>query len=72
MDRFKFLNDTFGAEIGDDILTQTASRLGSILREGETVARVGSDEFMVVLAHLDQLDDVVLEIEKIKEDYPAH
>ena len=47
LDRFKFLNDTFGSEVGDDILRQIASRLGSILREGETVARVGSDEFMV-------------------------
>ena len=67
LDRFKFLNDTFGAEVGDDILKEIARRLGSILREGETVARVGSDEFMLVLAHLDQPDDVVLEIEKIKE-----
>jgi diguanylate cyclase (GGDEF)-like protein/PAS domain S-box-containing protein len=67
MDRFKFLNDTFGSEVGDEILKEIARRLESILREGETVARVGSDEFMLVLAHLDQPDDVVLEIEKIKE-----
>jgi diguanylate cyclase (GGDEF)-like protein/PAS domain S-box-containing protein len=67
LDRFKFLNDTFGVEVGDDILKEIAGRLEGLLQEGETVARVGSDEFMLVLAHLNQPDDVVLELEKIKE-----
>ena len=66
LDRFKFLNDTFGPDIGDKILKETAARLVGALGEGGTVGRVGSDEFTLVLANLDHPDDVVMVIEKIK------
>lgn len=52
LDHFKILNDTQGHDIGDMQLKQVASRLSTCVREGDTVARVGGDEFVVILAGL--------------------
>jgi diguanylate cyclase (GGDEF)-like protein/PAS domain S-box-containing protein len=52
MDRFKQLNDTLGHEMGDLLLIQVGQRLKDCVREEDTVARVGGDEFVVMLAGL--------------------
>ncbi|MDQ7081705.1 MAG: GGDEF domain-containing protein [Aquificota bacterium] len=52
IDRFKYINDTYGYQVGDAILRELAGRLRKALRDGDTVARIGSDEFGIILYDL--------------------
>ncbi len=67
LDRFKEINDTLGHEMGDSLLKQVAVRLKHCLREADTVARYGGDEFVIILPLVDEMDNCASTAERIIE-----
>lgn len=67
IDNLKRINDTLGHSFGDEIIRSTAQRLSGCVRQGDTVGRLGGDEFCVLLADLAYEADVSLVAQKIMQ-----
>jgi len=67
LDKFKPVNDTHGHEVGDWMLLTVAKRIESCLRTSDTAARVGGDEFLVLLPELQTSNDAIAVAEKIRQ-----
>ncbi len=65
LDQFKKINDTLGHDIGDKVLIQTAKRLKKVLREEDTLSRLGGDEFTVILRDIASIQDASTVAQKI-------
>lgn len=72
LDNFKSLNDTQGHDVGDQLLKQVGRRLAGLVRAEDTVARVGGDEFLVILSGLSPArEDAALQAELVSEKIVA-
>jgi diguanylate cyclase (GGDEF)-like protein len=76
LDHFKSVNDTLGHQIGDELLKTVAERLRICVRDVDTVARVGGDEFAIIQAGITQPNDTALLArricEAVKEPFDLH
>ncbi len=68
LDRFKHVNDSLGHRAGDDLLKQVARRLQSVVRGADTVARIGGDEFVMILGQTTSPEDAARVGSKIAEE----
>jgi diguanylate cyclase (GGDEF)-like protein len=57
LDGFKAVNDCHGHNVGDELLVEVAKRMRDALREGDTLARIGGDEFIAVMVDLENIED---------------
>jgi diguanylate cyclase (GGDEF)-like protein len=69
LDRFKLVNDTGGHAVGDKLLQRVAERLTKTTREGDTVSRMGGDEFIVLLPEVAGVKDTCEIAERILERF---
>jgi diguanylate cyclase (GGDEF)-like protein/PAS domain S-box-containing protein len=65
LDRFKFVNDTLGHSVGDEFLQTVATRLKGLVREMDTVARVGGDEFVILIPDVARAEDISVIAQKL-------
>ncbi len=65
LDGFKHVNDHFGHEAGDRLLTQVAANFKGIVRQTDSVARIGGDEFIVLLTDIDSETTLITKIENL-------
>jgi len=71
LDRFKFVNDTFGHAVGDQLLIAVARQLAANVRDGDLVARQGGDEFVVALAGVREPEVAAAVAEKLVNLFSA-
>jgi len=65
LDGFKPVNDVYGHQVGDAVLTEVADRIHSVVRDTDTAARLGGDEFAVLVEGVDDLDQLTNVAERL-------
>ncbi|MFL6551485.1 MAG: putative bifunctional diguanylate cyclase/phosphodiesterase [Povalibacter sp.] len=68
LDRFKYINDSLGHHVGDELLRAMAERLKASVRESDTVARLGGDEFVLLIGGQRDPDSVAVVLERMLSD----
>lgn len=68
LDHFKNINDSLGHGFGDEILQKVAERIECLIRDGDTVSRLGGDEFMILVSDLDKLESIANLAERLLYD----
>ncbi|MBX3243327.1 MAG: EAL domain-containing protein [Acidobacteria bacterium] len=69
LDRFKFVNDSLGHQVGDQLLVRIAERLKTCMRPNDLVARLGGDEFVIVVEGEHRLEEVTQIAERIQSSF---
>jgi len=65
LDGFKNVNDAYGHDMGDDLLIALSRRMKDVFRDGDTLARIGGDEFVAVITNLEKVEDCEPVLERI-------
>jgi diguanylate cyclase (GGDEF)-like protein/PAS domain S-box-containing protein len=65
LDRFKDVNDSLGHSVGDQLLINIGNRLAGLLRQSDTIARMGGDEFMILLPKIERMKDAAEVAQKV-------
>ncbi len=69
LDKFKTINDTLGHEAGDQVLKTVSTRLAAIIRASDTLARIGGDEFILVMQETKGREDATATAQRILDSF---
>jgi len=69
LDRFKYINDTLGHDIGDQLLKEVAERLRRSVRASDTVSRMGGDEFNILLTEVPRAEAIITVAQKVVDSF---
>ena len=71
LDNFKFINDTLGHAAGDELLIEVSKRLSDCVREYDMVARIGGDEFALLITDIKQIEDLAILARHIVDQFKS-